>query len=85
MSGPDQLVAALLSFADKRGHWPRCRQSREIGVYTVLDKHQDEIIAPCSPRCTKARKAVEAAGSIVVQQIGGPALPASTPTVRHER
>ena len=66
-----QLIAALLAFADKRGHWPGCWQSKRIGAYTRLAPDRvTEIVSPCSPRCRRARRAVEAAGGKAAQKIG---------------
>lgn len=69
-SRTEQLAVALMTFADSRGHWPGCRQSRRIGVYTTFDRQGNEIPNPCSPRCRKARGAIEAAGGTLDQKIG---------------
>ena len=63
------LIAALIQFADKRGHWPGCRQSRRVACFTTYEG-RDEVPSPCSPRCVKARKAIEAVGGAVEQKIG---------------
>jgi hypothetical protein len=66
-----QLFDGLMQFVDKRGYWPGCPQSRRIGVYTKLARDQvTEVVSPCSPKCVKARKAIESAGGTVVQQSG---------------
>ena len=63
------LITALLSFADSRGHWPSCPQSRRVACYTTYDG-PDEVPRACSARCRKARTAIEAAGGTVEQRIG---------------
>jgi hypothetical protein len=68
-----QLIDALMQFADKRAHWPGCRQSRQVGVFTKLARDGvTKVISPCSPKCIKAGKAVETAGGTFVQTIGRP-------------
>ncbi len=65
----DKLIAALMAFADKRGHWPRCPRTREMGRSTMMDDDGTEILTPCSKKCTTARQAVEAAGGMVIQPL----------------
>ena len=70
-----QLITALLAFADKRGHWPECPRTRAGGRSTTEDRDGNTIISPCSKRCRQARAAIEAAGGMVEQpppQVRGP-------------
>ena len=73
----EKLIAALLAFADKRGHWPGCPQSRRSFRYSKIDEHGDEVLRPCSPKCRRARQAIEAAGGSVDQEDRKPGVATS--------
>ena len=63
----DKLIAALLAFADPRGHWPRCPRTREMARSTMMDADGNTILTPCSTKCRQAREAIEADGGTVLQ------------------
>ena len=46
----EQLVAALMVFAEKQGRKLSCPRSRLIGMRSRIDEHGDEVIRPGS-RC----------------------------------